>query len=509
MPRKGFYLIVFIYLITQPVNAEVRVNPHPGYEQTYPAICQKADGDFIIVWSSYHQDGASGGIYARNADSVLNFQDDSFIINTTTAGHQTNPAIAACGSGFIVVWQSETADLEDIIGRRFDHLNQPFGDDFVINTTTAGRQLYPKICCFDDGRFAVVWESRPHWPGMDYSEIVIQLFDINGIPESNEINSNLLSQSRYPDIATDGNHQFVVVWMQDDAYHPSNRIMARRFDLAGNPLDSPFQVNEVPFYTASRPTVSMASNGNFIVVWSTDPNDADRADIRLRRFNHAGDAATNELVVNRQTEGKQENPEVKMNIFGQYIVFWNGPGPDDEKKNVYAQRFNAANQRVGDEFVVHRYRVQDQKYSHGVFDDDGHFTVAWQSYGQDGYRYGIFAETGPKAAVADLDYNLQVEFGDFCILAREWLDQGDDLIADIWDDDIVDAKDAAALCDQWLMMTYSQPQADLWDDGVINMNDFAILANTWQQQGPFTGDITSDGRTNTQDLRIIMYYWLQ
>jgi predicted RNA binding protein YcfA (HicA-like mRNA interferase family) len=52
-------------LVPVPVGAELQVNSYtPGY-QTNPAVSHGPEGDFVVVWQSYYQDGSRWGVFAQ------------------------------------------------------------------------------------------------------------------------------------------------------------------------------------------------------------------------------------------------------------------------------------------------------------------------------------------------------------------------------------------------------------------------------------------------------------
>src|SRR3954453_6395903 len=62
-----------------------------------------------------------------------------FLANTITAGNQTQPAMAADGSGnFVVAWSGAGQDpaSSEVYARRYSSAGVPAGDEFVVNTAT-------------------------------------------------------------------------------------------------------------------------------------------------------------------------------------------------------------------------------------------------------------------------------------------------------------------------------------------------------------------------------------
>ena len=62
--------------------------PTPSSTQSHPAVAMDADGDFVVAWQSYVQDGSSYGIFARRFNAAGVAQGGEFQVNTYTTGNQ-------------------------------------------------------------------------------------------------------------------------------------------------------------------------------------------------------------------------------------------------------------------------------------------------------------------------------------------------------------------------------------------------------------------------------------
>jgi len=81
-----------------------------------------ADGDFVVAWSSYAQDGSHFGAFARSFHRTGAARTLETRINTYVTGGQHRPAVAAAADGdFVIVWQSpQDGDYDGIFAQRFD-----------------------------------------------------------------------------------------------------------------------------------------------------------------------------------------------------------------------------------------------------------------------------------------------------------------------------------------------------------------------------------------------------
>ncbi|MGE3804412.1 MAG: hypothetical protein AB7K24_07050, partial [Gemmataceae bacterium] len=103
----------------------------------------------------------------RNVLSTLLAQEA--LVNTYTTNIQENADIDRANDGsFVVVWQSQGQDGSGwgIYGQRYDAAGNKVGNEFLVNTTTAGDQLDPAVAVDADGDFVVVWGGNGSVPGV-------------------------------------------------------------------------------------------------------------------------------------------------------------------------------------------------------------------------------------------------------------------------------------------------------------------------------------------------------
>lgn len=131
---------------------------------------------------------------------------------------------------FIVVWQSDQdGDGYGIFARRYNRFGIPEGDEFQVNSTTAGEQKTPAVTADPAGDFVVVWNNYAY-AGSDYSDVLARRFAANGSAKGPDFrvsdNGYTLTYGSYsytlfhsgyirnPDVATDPAGNFVVVWQR-------------------------------------------------------------------------------------------------------------------------------------------------------------------------------------------------------------------------------------------------------------------------------------------------------
>ncbi len=213
------------------------------------------------------------------------------------------------------------------------------------------------------------------------------------LPQSPEFQVNTytpLNQSNSA-IAADSQGNFVVVWEQADAVPSPDNIVARRFNSAGAGLGPEFQVNVFTIGVQRQPWVARSAAGSFVVVWASNGQDGDNYGVFGRRFDASGNALATEFQINTHTTSVQRGPRVAMGSGGDFVVVWHSNLQDGDGYGVFGRRFDAGGAALGAEFQVNTYVTLDQFGATVARKDDGGFIVSWNSDGQDGGSYGIFA----------------------------------------------------------------------------------------------------------------------
>lgn len=90
---------------------EFQVNTYTAVGQYQPAMTSNTNGGFVVVWSSAYQDGSGYGVFGQRFDAAGARVGSEFQVNTTTEGYQETPAVARRTQGdFVVVWSSYGQD---------------------------------------------------------------------------------------------------------------------------------------------------------------------------------------------------------------------------------------------------------------------------------------------------------------------------------------------------------------------------------------------------------------
>ncbi|MCH9647719.1 MAG: hypothetical protein K0U98_05730 [Deltaproteobacteria bacterium] len=135
-------------------------------------------------------------------------------------------------------------------------------------------------------------------------------------------------------------------------------------------------IGEVTFIAAGGdPAIAAAPDGSYVVAWSA--NDGDGAGIFLRRFAASGSPLGDAQLVNSETTGHQQCPEIAFLQGGGFVVVWSAHSTVTNMRWIHGQRFDAAGIPVGTEFSVNVTTDTLPSGARVAAASDGGFLVAW------------------------------------------------------------------------------------------------------------------------------------
>lgn len=394
-----------------PVGSEFVVNLVSGLEERPSATASDFDGNFVVVWESWEDtgDGSSLGIYGRRFFANGTPNGDAFLINTTTAGNQGAPVIAMDRNGnFVVVWESDQGGTGttgyDIYARRYDATGKPTSGEILVNTTTTDAQRAPAIAMDADGNYVVVWESTDG----DGQGIYGQRFLANGTANGGEFLVNTLTQLDQvsPTVAMNAAGEFVVGWVSDyratfDPNDTEKSIFVRWYNANGVAPAKEFLVHKYVKDAQEYPSVAIAKNGNFVVVWQSINQErlaeglGSSWGVYARQFRPDGSSPQEqEFRVNETTDGPQRYPSVGMDDVGNFVVAWQTNKQDGSSWGIYQRAYRANGTPIGGEELVNTWTSGPQILANVSITPAGDYGIFWTGQGPghvDGINGRLFA----------------------------------------------------------------------------------------------------------------------
>ena len=221
-------------------GGEFAVNTYTTDSQSSPSIAMDAGGDFVISWNSWNQDGSGLGIYAQRYNADGNAAGGEFAVNTTISGFQESPSIAMDADGdFVIAWHSygQDGDVNGIYARRYNANGSAAGGEFQVNTYTSSHQYRPRTAMDADGDFVVAWQSFNQDSGT-YG-VYAQRFNANATMAGSEfkVNTYITDKQRNSAVAMDADGDFVIAWESIGQDGSGVGIYAQRYLGAGETVD--------------------------------------------------------------------------------------------------------------------------------------------------------------------------------------------------------------------------------------------------------------------------------
>ncbi len=278
---------------------------------------------------------------------------------------------------------------------------QLLGPEFRVNSFTTSYQGHPTAASEPSGGFIVVWDSDSQ--DLSARGVFGQRVNANGTPNGVEFSVNAyttLAQG-IPAVAADSAGNFVVTWTSYEQDGNGAGVFAQRY-ASGIPQGE-FAVNT--FTTGDQKGVGIAADpgGDTAVVWWSVGQDGSGAGIVTRRFDGAGLPVLGEQPVNVFTTGTQWFPAVAAVGSGEFVVAWESVGQDGDSYGIFARRLDAGGNPIGAEIPVNSFTTGSQIRPSIAAAPAGGFVVVWASYGQDGSGEGVFARSFDGAGVPQGD----------------------------------------------------------------------------------------------------------
>jgi Ca2+-binding RTX toxin-like protein len=366
------------------IAEEFQVGSNSFQTQSDVSFASLTDGGFVAVWmgeDGFNDSGVRAQIFNNDGRPV----GPEFSVNLSTSGVQAEPSVIALPSGgFIVTWSDESAgypDVFDIHGQIFDTEGQRVGDEFIVNSTTAGFQVNSEITWLADGGFVVTWEN-PN----DYSadDIRAQVFSADGTKIGVEI---VVSDAQgadkgAPTITALADGGFVIGWTEFGGVD----TRAQLFDFSGNKVGSAFPLNSFTVGYQQSPALAALPSGGFVAAYADNGLDSlgsstGHAGIWIQLFDANGNKIGGEIHASAGGSNGQGVPVIEIIQGTGFMVVWkdgSGSGGSDEPSHVNAQMFDLSGNKIGAEFSLDSTPGQSQNVPDVAYLSNGALVVGWQ-----------------------------------------------------------------------------------------------------------------------------------
>jgi VCBS repeat-containing protein len=268
---------------------------------------------------------------------------------------------------------------------------QALGDEIEVEATSYLNEE-PAIAALTDGGFVTIWKHVDLSAGTTYS-VRGQRYDAAGEPLGSpfQVNNSAAAGELGVSVVGTDDGGFVAVWANRDTGDTAG-VIGQRFAADGSKAGSEFQINTATADWQVLSEMDRLADGGFVVTWTSGGQDGDGSGVYAQRFAADGTAVGTEFQVNTTTAGYQTHPDVTGLADGGFVLAWPSSGTGPADSGIFAQRFAADGSVVGSEFRVSTDMggMPEDPVITGLA--DGGFVVAWLSLGQDGSSYGVYAQ---------------------------------------------------------------------------------------------------------------------
>ena len=304
-----------------PQGSEILVNTTTAGNQSGPAITTLDDGDFVITWTN------AGNVDGQLFSAAGTKEGAEFQVNSS--GFANLPSITAlAGGGFAVVWSSFQTTHFQLEAQTFAADGTGIGSQFDIGGAYIGISGQPpaNITALSGGGFAVTWIDQNY-------NIEAQAFSATGAPLGVPAVFGSDNTILTPAIAALNNGGFAVTW-----YDSSGTITAQILSATGAELDQPIHVDH-PQGIDGGPALATLSNGDFVVAWTSVVNHQyySQAYLLAQVFTADGEAIAAPITVSTTVDDAFGTPVITALPNGQFAVTYAAPAfsGDQVVSNIY------------------------------------------------------------------------------------------------------------------------------------------------------------------------------
>lgn len=331
-----------------PAGEDFIVNSTREEFQWQPTATVTSDGKVFLAWDS--GDGGDGdGVGVRGVflDPLSREAGPDFLVNSPGVGegiyngqsNQQDASLTPLGDGRVfAVWSSFDGSDGDglaVRGRFFNADGTPAGDDFLINSTSAGAQYGARATTLSDGRILVTYASAGSSDG-DSGSLRGRVIGADGafLGDDFILNTTPGGYKNAADVTALADGRALVVWFSagpriDDpeggnpTFGPGT-VRARVIGADGIPLGEDFAVNSTALdFPYALPAATTLADGRVFVVWhSGDSADGDWGTLRGRVLGADGALIETDFVINTTPINNQSRPTVAALADGRVLISW-------------------------------------------------------------------------------------------------------------------------------------------------------------------------------------------
>jgi len=335
---------------------------------------------------------------APEGNGALSPLGGEFPLLGDVAGHQKNPSVALGQAGGFVVWQNMPAN-----GRYEQVMVQRLGSDLtgagvparLSQSNSQGNELNPRATMLSDGGAAAVWQAGPR----ANTDVYVRILNGSGsfVTGALPANTYTAGNQQDADIAVLSNGNIVVVWSSDGQDGDGSGVYGQLLTSGGARIGGEFQVNGNSSMNQSDPAVTAVGDGGFVVAWVSEVVNGRtgagapnlRGHVMGRVYGADGGPSGNEYRLN-DNETLASTPVLATGSDGGFTAAWTQRDEVNTRNmnDVYIRSFNSGGVPTG-KSEKHNTHLAGQQLKPELVQLAGDALVAWTSYGQDASGAGV------------------------------------------------------------------------------------------------------------------------
>jgi Ca2+-binding RTX toxin-like protein len=326
-------------------------------EPFYPAVAGLANGSYFGVWTDPNQGGSSyynvkGRVIGSNGTPATS----EFLVNNTVTNTQSEASVAGLIDGRAVVTFTDfsTDSRGDIRARLFSGNGGAFAVDFALVTDNGLGDTNSDVAALADGGFVASWDRDFGSGDLDVRAAV---FNSDGSVRKDLIgvDSSISLATYNSSVAGLAGGGFVVAWEQTPVAGGDSDLYFRRYDASGNGLDATSRVLDGSPFSQSDVQIAALPDGGFVAAYTGWDSSALTTDIIARVFNADGSPRTGYLPVNSATRDVESRPTLTVLSNGFFVVGWG-----DYSEIAWLQAYTAVGLAAGPNTSVASHAIETE-----------------------------------------------------------------------------------------------------------------------------------------------------
>lgn len=360
-----------------PLNSNAAVDTDDDY---YPQLSADGQGNWVVVWVSYEKldpndhDRSPDIFYCYSSDNGESWSSPAYMSPILSTGPRNDsPIVANDGNGtWLAAWDS-TNNLNDTIGGDEDLLlvrsfnqgrtwSQPAAMNMYAATDVA-QDTQVHLATDGSGTWMAAWAVRKGETGSDW-DIAISRSTVNGAGWSwpSYVNANPKEDSGQdfaPQVATDGDGHWVIVWQSNDTFEgvlgsDTDILSARSLDngetwFGWSAVNSTARSDNGSRTGDESPSIACDGRNTWLVCWDSgnwlESTIGSDDDILISKSLDFGVTWSDAIPLNMNAEtdtGDDRHVKLVCDSLGRWNVLWlsrdklGGPLGNDNDRDIFS-----------------------------------------------------------------------------------------------------------------------------------------------------------------------------